>query len=172
MGVKEREILDRIYALLQIASPEVLLRASEVRAISAHVKVALEALALEALGDSARRHDYGPDVSEQEILHRRTPAARSAVYSAGGQRQGDVEQITDILVNSKRFASKADILAFSNDARLSVDVSSKDSRARAARKLAKAIVECPRRRKERVLAMLYDMFGEQTRGWIDIIRTR
>ncbi len=173
MNGKENEILDRIFALLDMTNPEMLLRASKSRGISSHVKIALEAFALETLRRSNKRRNPRQHLSNDAIMNKRGKFGRKTEgYSRVSQGNTEVDQIADILLSSKRFASKAAIVNFAKLNKLQVDIGSKDSKARAAKKLSKAIVVCPVQEKKKTLAMLYEMFGEQTRGWIDIIRPK
>ena len=76
MNGKENEILDRILDLLDMSSPEVLLRASKRRGVSAHVKIALEAFALEALERLDKRTKSREDMRSETIMRKRGMAGR------------------------------------------------------------------------------------------------
>jgi len=84
----------------------------------------------------------------------------------------EMDQIYEILIHSKQFSVKTGMMNLVKLLGFDVVFSKKDSRARAARRLAMAIASSPEQIKKKALSMLYEMSDNQTRGWIDIIRSK
>ena len=166
----ENKILSELRHLVRNAGPEEFLKVSKRRDISDHMKSAMEFLALECLGKSSNLKK-----SSMTKSYKRTPQ-RSRLYKRDvtfrSDRTGsktEADQIYDILINSKRLATKIALTDFAKYIGFHITINTKDSRARAAKKLAKAIASSSEGIKRKTLSMLNEKLDAQTQGWFDII---
>ena len=82
------------------------------------------------------------------------------------------EQVYEVVMSSPKLSTKKGILSFADDCNLDVKISSKDSKARAARKLARAIALAAPRHRVDVIGALIKGHDSQTQGWVEVIRKR
>jgi hypothetical protein len=166
----ENQILNKLLRIVEDTDPREFLKASKCRGISKHMRFAMEQLALECLEKScnSRSLDFNtrirPTPQKSHLLRRNNIFSpnKAAITS-------EIDQIYEILINSKKLLNKTAMIDFAEYVGIQVSLDKKDSRVRAAKKLAKAIVFSPERIKEKSLSILKDMMGDQTQGWFDII---
>lgn len=166
----ENKILSELRHLVRNAGPEEFLKVSKRRDISDHMKSAMEFLALECLGKSSNLKSssipaYYKRTPQRSRLHKKESTFRSGATGT----KTEIDQIYEILVNSKRLINKIAMADFAKYTGLHATINTKDSRVRAARKLARAIAFSPERIKKKSLSLLNEMVGDQTQGWLDII---
>jgi hypothetical protein len=162
------DILSRIHGLLSIASPTDLRRASEFPGISRPMRAALRELARERLrtwspDDSRRQATL--DFDRQEEGHKPPSAYRYPVGTDASE-----EQIYQIIRHCRAFHDKQAIVRFADLVGVAPGILAKDSRDRAARKLATSIAGAPYSLKRRALAALLDTDDRQTEGWFGLIK--
>ena len=173
MKPTENEIFNELDHLLRNANPRDFLMACKRKSISKYMKSALEFLALECLEktsnsknsnvtESYRRTQKIPRLEKKDII----------VRSGGTGIKAETDQLYEALISSKRVTDKSAIEHFAKYIGLKITFNKKDSKTRAARKLAKAIASSPEQIKKDFLSMLNENFDDQTKGWFDIIRPK
>lgn len=170
MSGTEREILNTFRYLLDIADSQDFLSASNGKGVSGYLKTALEALALERLRRRGGSRRSSREVPRRGVVRRPRVEEQEAGSLFHARSNTDVDQIRDIILHSKRFARKAAITDFAAHFGLRVLIKAKDSRTRAAQKLANALISSPEAVKARALSTLFEMSDDQTRGWFDVIQ--
>lgn len=172
MKESQDEIVKDLHFLLETKTPYDFLAASKRRGISTYLKSSLEYLALECLSKLNKRNLYeaelhSPHRVSKPATKRKAPTQR--LYGVSGKI--DISQIYEIVINSRRFSRKDAINNFARKFNLVVPINKKDSRSRAANKLAKAIFYSPINKQKQILSALLEDVDKQTKGWLDIIRT-
>jgi len=172
MKESQYEIVKDLHFLLETKNPQDFLAASKRRGISTYLKSALEYLALECLSKLNKRNLFEDELNSphrfsKSATKRKDPTRR--LYEVSGKNE--ISQIYEIVINSRRFSRKEAINNFARKFNLVVPINKKDSRSRAANKLAKAIFHSPNNKQKQILNVLLEDVDKQTKGWLDIIRT-
>jgi len=173
MKPTKKEILNELDHLLKISNPGDFLMACKRKNISKYMKSALEFLALECLEktsnlkNSNMAKSYGR-TPQKPLLEKRDTIARSR----GLGTKVETDQLYEALISSKRVTDKSAIENFAKYIGLKITFNKKDSKTRAARKLAKEIASSPEQIKKNFHSMLNENIDDQTKGWINIIRSK
>jgi hypothetical protein len=170
---EDNEIIDTLRKMLNFADPKKILEASKRKDISIHMRNALEHLALESLERSGNLKNSNGSLFYKHRPQKKHPdISKEVIQPKTTINKTETDQIYEILIHSKQFSVKTGMMNLVKLLGFDVVFSKKDSRARAARKLAMAIASSPEQIKKKALPMLYEMSDNQTRGWIDIIRSK
>ena len=168
-----KEILNELEHLLRNANPEDFLIACKRKSISKYMKSALEFLALECLEKTSNLKNsnmakpYGQTPQRPRLRKKNIIA-----HSSGTNIKTEIDQLYEVLTNSKYFADKSTMENLVKYSGLKITFKKKDSKARVARNLAKAIASSPEQIKKNFLSMLNVKFNDQTKGWFDVIRSK
>jgi hypothetical protein len=174
MSLIEKELFSQIEKLVRNTSPEDFLRASKIKGISDHMKTVMECLALECLENTCmnintfKSSKLTPKNTSTDDLNKNEMNLRSNRSTI----KTTEDQIYELLINSKRFTKKHDMMNFMKLLGLRIDFNNKDSKIRTAKKIAKVFVSSPEQIKKDFLSMLNEKLDDQTKGWFDIIRSR
>ncbi len=163
-------IIGYLRNLVEAVSPEEFIAASKRPDVSPYLRRALEAMALERVSYSVRSRR----LTRNSRWHNTKPYRNAgAVGNESEQRRSEgneLEQICEIVVNSRALNSKESMIEFARRLGLKLEISKKESRIRAGRKLAKVILSAPADLKKAAMDGLLRSPDKQTEGWFDIIR--
>ena len=169
----ESEIYSELRHLVKLADSRDFLKASKRKGISGHMKSAMESLALECLEKSSNLENSSRTTYHRQIPQKSRLDKRDAIFRFDRMStKTEVDQIYEILINSKLLENKTTMTNLARHIGLHVTINKKDSRVRAGKKLAKAIACSSERIKKNYLSILNEMLDKQTKGWFDIIRTK
>lgn len=154
---KVHAILGDLHKLLSLYKAEDFTDAGRYAGIPRPLKDVLFALAREA--ESAKRS--GPSRSPSEAR-----SGPSFTTSAG-----PMGQIFDLLHQSRYFESNNSMVGFAKALGLRLQTNPKESRERVAKRLAALIEKMPPPVRDRAVADLRAGQGNQTQGWVDVIKS-
>ena len=153
MKQEDFQVVAELYRFLATFDPSAIEAASRLPSISDNLRTALTALHKETL---------------TRTPNARAPSAKpanSAAKAAGGGSRGPLA----LLLDTRRFPTKQHLVDVAKLLPVKVNVDSKASRERLARRLARAVEEDPG-----ACEKLYELVGatedSQTAGWFDVIR--
>jgi len=156
-------ILSDVHRLLSQYAPDDFVAASRYCGVSDTIRSVLLALASEtgpsrqqSVNELRRRKD-------QEYLDdkRRPPLRQSPTR----------DRILEAILKSPRFANSRAILAYASMHGLNIHAKPKDGKVRLARRLAAAIESASEQVRADMLVKLEGEKGNQTQGWIDVIKS-
>lgn len=147
------QVVAELYRFLATFDASVIQAASRLPSISDNLRAALTALHKETV----TRRSNAPSPSAK--------AANSSPKAVGGSSRGPLA----LLLDKRRFPTKQHLVEVAKLLRVKVNVDSKASRERLARRLARAVEDDPG-----ACERLYELAGatedSQTAGWLDLIR--
>ncbi len=157
-------ILSEVHRLLSQYAPADFAAAGRYSGVSDTIRAALLALAREA----GQPTDQSPnDVDLKNGARQNPDSKRRQSVRQPLTRDG----ILDVILNSPRFANSRAILDYASTHGLNIQAKPKDGKERLARRLAAVIDSTSEPRRSDLLAVLDREKGNQTQGWIGVIRS-
>jgi hypothetical protein len=158
---KLHAILSDLHRLLSTYQSEDFLEASRYTGLPSSLKDALISLATEA-----RLENEQSTVSEKKSTtrHNTVSAKPTAQIDSNGTA------LAELILRSEYGASNASIVNFARSYGLKLETRAKESRERAARRLAGLIQGLPDTKRKQVSTALIERTDSQTQGWINVIK--
>jgi hypothetical protein len=149
-------ILGELHKLLGTYKTSDFLEASKYAGTSRHMRVALRFLAREA--EPGARYTTGQKTRSGN--------------SSGGVIIDERSQFLNLLRRSPFFDSTRSILEYASSIGFRLAASPKESRQRLASRLATLVEKLPEAKRREVIGDLLKERGNQTQGWIEVIKER
>jgi hypothetical protein len=157
-------ILSDVHRLLSQYAPDDFVAASRYSGVSDTIRSVLLALASET---GASRQQSVDELRRREDLKRHPDDKRRPSL----RQQATRGRILDAILTSPRFANPRAILDYASMRGLKIQAKPKDGKERLARRLVAAIESAPEQVRSDALVGLEREKGNQTQGWIDVIKS-
>jgi hypothetical protein len=154
------ELISDLHRLLSIASADDFLAASRL-CKSGNIKLALEALAEEHLGEARTQKRN----SNQSNVRRRPSRLR-------GHPQLPIGGLEEVLQASPHFATKSDLLRFISSEGIDIPNNPKESRSRIIGRIIRHVDSLSPDRRAEIYRRASRANDQQTEGWLKVIRGR